>query len=130
MKARSEGLTGQRFRVKPLLIGALVAVLIGAACLLLSALLMTFLDLSQSTVTILSVLSAALGAFVGGMCAARLSGCRGWLMGAICGLFLFVLILLTGVLLHRSVDIGFLFIKLMVLLLGGMTGGMIGVNRK
>ncbi len=130
MKAHNEGSKKQRIRIKPLLMGALIAVLIGAVCLTLSALLMTFLDVSQGMVTALSVLSAAIGAFVGGICAARLSGFCGWLMGAACGLFLFVLILVTGLLLHHSVNVGFLFIKLAVLLLGGMTGGMIGVNKK
>lgn len=130
MKARNDTASGRRFRIMPLLIGGLAALLISTVFLLLSALLMTFLDLSQGMVTALSVVSAVFGAFVGGLLAARLSGSGGWLMGVLCGLFLFVLILPVGFLLHHSIDVGFLFIKLAALLFGGMTGGMIGVNRK
>lgn len=130
MKARNDAAAGRRLCIKPLLIGMLLAVLIGTGCLLLSALLMTFLDISQGMTTALSVISAALGAFLGGMCAAKLSGSGGWLMGAFCGVALFMLVLLTGLTMHRSIDIGFLFVKLAALLLSGMTGGMIGVNRK
>lgn len=130
MKARNDAAPLDFLKVKPLLIGVLSAAVVCVLGLLLSAVLMTFADLSEGITTTLSLVSAALGAFVGGMFAAKLSENRGWLMGLLCGLILFVLILLSGLVVHRSVDIGFLFVKSAVLLLGGMIGGMIGVNRK
>lgn len=118
------------FGIRPLLIGVLLAILVSTVGLLLSALLMTAWDVSQELATAFSVISAAIGSFVGGLVAAALSKQRGWLTGVVCGAALFLLVLMIGLLVHRSADIGFLFVKLAVLLFGGMIGGMVGVNRK
>ncbi len=130
MRARSQATAGWRGQTQPLLLGVITAVLSGGLCLLLTALLMTFLDLPMAAQTGMSVASAVIGAFLGGILSARAAQSRGWLMGLLCGLSLFVPVLVTGLLIHRSVQIGFLFIKLAVLLVCGMTGGMIGVNKK
>lgn len=130
MKMRNTTAPQPKAYIKPLVWGAVSALLTGAAGLLLSALLMTFWDVPGSVITVLSVIAAALGAFVGGFVAARLSKSRGWLMGLLCGGFVFLLIFLTGLLVHGSADIGFLFVKSAVLPFGGMIGGMVGVNRK
>ena len=130
MKARREGNPTWQDRIRPWLLGVLTAILVAGLSLLITALLMTFLDMPSFVSTVLSVLSAALGAFVGGLMAARLSGKQGFFMGLLVGLSLFLLVLITGLLIHRRVQIGFLFIKLAVLLVCGMAGGMIGVNKK
>lgn len=130
MKAHGEVTTGWRGKTRPLMLGVILAVLSGGLCLLLTAVLMTFVDISPAVQTLLSVLSAAAGAFFGGMLAARIAQAQGWLMGLLCGLALFVPVLIAGLLIHHSVQIGFLFIKLAVLLVCGMAGGMIGVNKK
>ncbi len=130
MKARREATMGWRGRIRPLLLGVITALLTGGICLLTTAWLMTLLDLPSFVPTLLSVASAALGAFMGGMLSARLSGAQGFLMGLTVGLSLFLLVLFIGLLIHRRVQIGFLFIKLAVLLVCGMAGGMIGVNKK
>ncbi len=129
MKARNEG-KPSGLPLKPISIGAVIAVMAGALCMLLSAVLMTAMDIPHAALSVLAVVSAAVGAFLGGLVAARLSGSQGWLAGLLCGLFLFACVLLAGLLLHRGIDVGFLFIKLPVLLVSGMVGGMIGVNKK
>lgn len=129
MKARNEGKSGG-LPLKPISIGAVIAVMIGALCMVLSAVLMTALDIPHAALSVLAVVSVAVGAFFGGLVAARLSGSQGWLTGLLCGLFLFACVLLAGLLLHRGIDVGFLFIKLPVLLVSGMAGGMMGVNKK
>lgn len=129
MKARKE-VVPSKWHLRPLLIGALVAVAAGAVCMAAAAGLMTALDIPASVVTVLSVLSASVGAFFGGLVAAKISGTQGWLCGLLCGTFLFLCILLAGLLLHRGIDVGFLFIKLPILLVGGMLGGMVGVSKK
>lgn len=130
MKARREESGGWRVWAVSQSVGVLTALTVGAVCLLLIALLMTFFDLPPEMETTLSVIAAVLGAFVGGLVAGRMSGKQGWLVGAVCGLAVWLILLVTGIVLHRGADIGFLFIKLAALLSGGMIGGMVGVNRK
>ena len=130
MRARREEKTGWRAKVRPLLIGILGAVVFGAACFLLVAMLMTFADLSSFAVTALAVVAAAIGAFVGGLFAAKSAGEQGWLMGLLCGASLLIPIVVLGAILHHHVQIGFLFIKLFTLLLSGMAGGVVGVNKR
>lgn len=115
-------------KLRTLGIGIAVALVTGAVCLVLAALLMTFLDMSPTAVTVLSVIAAAVSAFVGGFTAARVAGHGGWLAGLLVGGVLFAVILITGLILYRNIRIGFLFVKLAVLLLGGMAGGMVGVK--
>lgn len=130
MRTRKDDKTGWRAKVRPLLIGILSAVFSGMACLLLVAMLMTFADLPSFAVTALAVASAAVGAFVGGLFSAKSSGEQGWFMGLLCGLSLFLPITVVGFFLHRDVHMGFLFVKLFTLLLSGMAGGVVGVNKR
>ncbi len=111
-------------------IGVLVGWIALVICLLLIAVLMTFVDVSQSAVTALSVIAGAVAAFAGGWSAGRVSEKRGLLMGAVCGLLLFLMVCIVGLILHRSMQIGFLFIKLAAFLFAGMAGGVVGVNKK
>lgn len=129
MKARNGTMTARRIRIAPLVIGVLSAFVIGAIGLLLSALLMTCVDVPQGAVTALSVVSAALGAFFGGILAAKIAKSDGWLNGLLCGAVVFLAVLLIGWFVHHSMSVVFLFVKLAILLCGGMVGGMIGVSK-
>ncbi len=128
MRTRRENADGWQGKLRSLGVGIAVALVTGTVCLILAALLMTFLDLPPVAVTVLSVVAATVSAFVGGFTAARVFGKNGWLTGLLVGGILLVIILITGLFLYRDIRIGFLFVKLTALLLGGMAGGMVGVK--
>ena len=128
MRTRRDNTDTWQGKLRTLGIGIAVALVTGAVCLVLAALLMTFLDISPTAVTVLSVIAAAVSAFVGGFTTARVAGHNGWLAGLLVGGVLLAVILITGLILYRNIRIGFLFVKLAVLLLGGMAGGMVGVK--
>ncbi len=128
MRTRRDYADGWRGKLRSLCIGAAVAVVTGAVCLVLAALLMTFVDMSPTAVTVLAVIAAAISAFVGGFTAARVAGRNGWLTGLLVGSIVFAVILVLGFILHRNIRIGFLFVKLAALLFGGMAGGIVGVK--
>lgn len=130
MKTHSENQTGIGSYIRPLLLGTVIGTVCTAVCLVLAALLMTLTDIPQTVVTILSVIAGALGAFAGGWSAGRMTEHRGLVVGAISGFLMFFIVLIVGIILHRSIQIGFLFVKLAALLLSGMTGGVVGVNKK
>ena len=128
MRTRKDNIGGWQGRLRALGIGIAVALVAGAVCLVLAALFMTFVDMPPVAVTALSVIAAVVSAFVGGFTAARVTGRDGWLAGLLVGGVLLAVILITGLVLYRNIRIGFLFVKLAALLLGGMAGGMVGVK--
>ena len=128
MRTRRDTAEGWRGKLRSVSIGTAVALVAGAVCLLLAALLMTFMDISPLAVTVLAVIAAVVSAFVGGFTAARVAGRDGWLTGLLVGGVLLAVILITGLVLYRNIRVGFLFVKLAALLLGGMAGGMVGVK--
>lgn len=112
----------------PVLIGAAVGVLVCLVVLLITAAVMTAVVLPMSVVTPLTLAAAALGAFVGGLSAARLSRERGLLYGALSGLLLFLLMVTAGLIVVPDVHGALLPLKAALTIAGGALGGIIGVN--
>ena len=116
--------------VRPLLIGLAVSIVVCVAVLMLMALLVQQVDVPRAAVLPMAIAAGALGAFGGGMASAIVSGQRGLVMGCLCGLALFLLILLTGFIRYTGVSSGTAFIKMAVLAVTGGLGGVLGVNRR
>ena len=116
--------------VRPLLVGLCVGVLCCTLLLLLAALAIQSVEIPRAAVTPLATVAAGIGAFAGGLAAALAAGRRGLVMGALCGILLFVIILLAGVARTTGIDSGYAAIKLAVLTVAGAVGGVLGVNRK
>ena len=115
--------------VRPLLVGLCVSVVCCTLLLLLAAWGIRTVDVPMGVITPVAVVAAALSALVGGLAAAKVAGCRGLLWGGGCGLALFLLILLIG-LIRGNVEVGYAVIKLAALTLSGASGGVLGVNHK
>lgn len=116
--------------VRNVLLGAAVGALAcGAVLLLESAAVLALGRIPQSLVTALSLAAAAVGAFAAGLTGSLLSGHAGLLYGFACAFLLFLAILIGGAI--ESTDwSGGIFVKLGVMLLYGMLGGVLGVNRR
>ena len=72
--------------------------------------------------------AGAAGAFAAGLTAAAITGRRGLPVGAVCGLVLFLLILIAGFIRYSGVGGGYALIKLAALLVSGSLGGALGMN--
>jgi len=70
------------------------------------------------------------GAFAAGLAAALTAGQRGLVIGALCGLLLFIIILLAGLFRSSGIDLGYTAVKCAVLTVAGAVGGVLGVNRR
>lgn len=116
--------------VRPLLVGLCVGVLCCTLLLLLAALAIQSVEIPRAAVTPLATVAAGIGAFAGGLAAALAAGRRGLVMGALCGILLFVIVLLAGLARATGIDPGYAAIKLAVLTVAGAIGGVLGVNRK
>lgn len=114
--------------LRPVCIGACV----GAVCCLLLLLLMSAVmaatDVPKSVVTPMAVVAAAAGAFIGGITAARIAKEKGLLIGAACGLLLFLVVLIAGFAVLKDIRGTYVLVKLLVLIGCGAVGGILGVN--
>lgn len=108
-------------------------VLAGGICsvvltLLLAGAFVLLRQVPQGALFPLTTAVVGLGAFGGGWTAGRLSGAAGFFYGLCCGLFLFLLLVLCGIcFLGRKIET-LSFLRLGVMLLTGMAGGMVGVS--
>ena len=116
--------------VRPLLVGLCVGVLCCTLLLLLAAFLIRSVEIPRAAVTPLAVAAAGIGAFAAGLAAALTAGQRGLVTGALCGLLLFIIILLAGLFRSSGIDLGYTAVKCAVLTVAGAVGGVLGVNRR
>lgn len=124
------GETSAPLRLRNILLGTAAGALACMAVLLLTAAAVVAMGrIPQQLLVPLSIFSAAVGAFVAGLVGSVLAGRGGLLYGFSCSFLLFLLILVGGVI-ESTEWTGAMLIKLGVMLLCGMLGGVIGVNRR
>ncbi len=116
--------------LRPLLVGLCVGVLCCTLLLLLMALLIRSVDVPRAAITPLAVTAAAVGAFLAGLTAALTARKNGLLLGALCGLALFLLVLIAGAARSAGVSGSYALVKAAVLTVAGAIGGVLGVNRR
>ena len=116
--------------LRPIGVGLCVGVIVGTLTLLLLALLFRSVEIPHGAAAPLAVTAAAVGAFGAGLTAARLARCRGLAVGALCGVGLFLILLVAGLIRHGDVAPAFALIKGAALTLSGGVGGLLGVGRK
>lgn len=128
MESRDRTPSFSRQWLRPLLVGTAIGVIVCVAALLLMAALVRTVDVPRAAVLPLAIAAAAAGAFAGGLAAAAAAGQRGLAVGALCGLVLYLLILLAGFIRYSGVSGGTAVLKLAVLIVAGGLGGVLGVN--
>lgn len=114
--------------VRSVLLGVLISGAVCIALLALMAVVMTGVDVPKPAVTPIALACPCAGAFIGGFFAALVARKYGWLVGILSGLLLFLFILLGGFALSGEVRTLFALLKLVLLPVSGMLGGMLGVN--
>lgn len=116
--------------IRPILIGVLIGAVVCLIILLLMAVAAVYFDIPPAAVVPLATVAAALGALVGGFTAAKIASRNGWFIGALSALFLFAMSMLAGIGLFSQMNMGYVGIKLLVMLACGMVGGMFAVNMR
>lgn len=114
--------------LRPVLVGVAVGLIGCIGLLMLMALIVQSVDVPRAAILPLAIAAAAIGAFLAGLTAAAVAGQKGLLLGAVCGLVLWLLILLAGVARYEGVSGGNALIKFAAFLLSGGIGGVLGVN--
>ena len=130
MKSRSEDTVMVKKILRPVLVGACMGAVVCLLLLLLMAAVIAAVDVPKAAITPLAVVASAVGAFVGGIVAAKIAKEKGLLFGAACGLILFVLVLVAGFAVLKEVRGSFAVAKLFILIGCGAIGGILGVNSR
>jgi putative membrane protein (TIGR04086 family) len=111
-------------------VGVAVGLIGCIGVLMLMALLVQSADVPRVLIVPLAMAAAAIGAFLAGLTAAAVARQNGLLLGAVCGLLLFLLILVAGVARYAGVSGTHALLKFAVLLVCGSIGGVLGVNMR
>lgn len=116
---------------RSLLLGCAVGILVSAALLSLSAIVFVKLgSLPIDYLPLITTFIGALGAFSAGYFTIRLYRKRGLLLGLCAGIFLFLLVFITGLAKGIENDLVSALIKCGVFAVMGAVGGVVSVNKK
>ena len=108
------------------LIGSIAVTVILTAIL---SLFMTFVKISESMFSGLYVVITSLGLVFGTILAAKLHGKNWWLVGLAVGVFFYIALYITGVLLGASSKFGlYELIRFALCVIVGFLSGMLGIN--
>lgn len=130
MRARSIIKNRRLSAVASPLLSAVAALGVAALILLVFAFLISKIDAKDFTLSVMSTIALAVGAYVGGYISGKRRKHNGLLMGALCGVFIFLIILLLGALFSKTVESFPASAKLVVTLVCAAAGGVVGVNSK
>ncbi len=128
MKARKEDTAMVLKILRPVLWGTVFGALICLLLLFVMAAILTANNVPQAAVTPMAIVAAAIGAFLGGLIAARIAREKGLLIGALTGLLLFVIMAIAGFIFVQDVRGSYAILKAAIFLACGAVGGIVGVN--
>ncbi len=132
MKKSREGASGSVGRcMKYLFIGCIAGLGLCAALLAACAFLFVVLQkVPSQAVQAVSIGIAAASAMFAGFLAARLCKSRGMVMGLLCGLVLFVCVLVSSICAGGGAFTVSAVLRFLLMLAGGAFGGVLAVNRR
>ena len=117
--------------LRSIVIGSVAGAALCAALLGLCALgFVSSGHIPQSLISPIVIALSAISSFMAGFVAAKISRKRGLAYGALAGLLLFLLFLLSGIIAyHEAVSAG-VILRMLVMVLSGALGGLVAVNKK
>ena len=109
--------------------GGLIGLLISIGSMFVFSALILFFNMDRTYSVPFSTISVALGSFCASKITAKKIGDKGYLIGGIVGLSVFLLLLLLSVILGGSLSFN-TFYRFIIIILSSIAGGIVGVNSK
>lgn len=109
-------------------LAAAFVVIIGVLCIF--AFFMTKIDANDAAISVMTTVALGAGAYTGGYVSARRRKRNGLLMGVLCGVFIFLVILILSAFFSKAVQSFSPSAKLIVTLVCAAVGGVVGVNSR
>ncbi len=117
------------FSLKSVLLYFAIFILSSLVSIFLFAALMLFLEIDFSYATLFGTISVAFGLFITSFCIAKKTKEKGFLIGFVLSVSIFVLITLITLLIGNSAFTLNSVFRLIIYLLSGCCGGIIAVNK-
>lgn len=111
-------------------VGILISAVISIIFLFLFAFILTIGNFSEDMALPLSSVSLGIGSFIGARYAAKKINEKGYLCGLIIGFSVFIINLIISLIFNSDNITLFSFIRLVIILLMAMLGGILGINSK
>lgn len=92
--------------------------------------LITKIDVKDFALSVMSTVALAVGAYAGGYISGKRRKRNGLFMGVLCGVFIFLIILVLSAFFSKAVESFSASAKLVVTLVCAAVGGVVGVNSK
>lgn len=123
MKTKSLG------KITYLLKGLVLAFIITAILILISSILLTYTNLSESKMNLLNTIVMIISITAGSAYVAVMVKEKGWINGGLLGLCYYLILFLINILFLKPlvVDV-YLFSRLIISIVMGIIGGIIGIN--
>ncbi len=129
MKSRLNGNSSPlNTTIKPTVFGLIIGIAVIAFLFVFFALLMSFDILPLSSANVVSSIAISTGAFFAGFTAAKKLAKNGLIIGAACGVLLFLLFTLIGMAAFKSAPGTSTLVRLLIFATSGAIGGIIGVG--
>ncbi len=109
------------------LVGAILGVLSSLAVMLIFAALLLFLNIDRTYATPFATISLAVGSFIASRYAAKKIGDKGYFIGLIIGLVVFIFITTLSLVFGNGLSLNTLF-HFIIIMLSSLVGGITGVN--
>lgn len=123
--------SGISLYVKALIFGTIVGCIsILLLMCILSLLLLLTGTLPYDYLVWISILISAIGVFLGGYISASVTKEKGLLIGALCGIIIFIIIFLSGMFFTTDKISSITLVRLIIFILTGALGGIKAVNKK
>lgn len=129
MKRRSIFKGKMSFLYAPL-ISSLVAFAVIFLIIVVFAFIITKVDASDFVLSVMSTIALCVGAYTGGFVSGKHRRKNGLLMGILCGVFIFLTIVILSAVFSKTVESFSVPVKLILTLICAGIGGVVGVNSK
>lgn len=123
-------LNGRFSVVADTIFSSLMGFVIVFICVLFFAFIITKIDATDKIISVMSGIALCVGAYAGGYISAKKRRKNGLFMGVLCGLFMFLIILIIGSVFIKAISGCSPSVKLVLTLICGAVGGIVGVNSK
>jgi len=127
---RSNELTAMQKTVRSIAIGVSGGVATTIILLIILSAVLSFNSVPQSFINPMSIAAITIGSFISGYICAKLKKEKGMFYGLICGCVIFIIILIASLTISYSGIGALIWIKLAMIILSSMLGGVLGVNSR
>ncbi len=116
--------------IKSLVISVILSIAVTFVMIIISSIILLKININDTVLNVLNLISFSIGSFAGGFTISKFFKEKGLIYGLINGFALFVVSFVISIAINFSAPSLFSLVKLIVILLSSLIGGITGVNTR